>query len=381
MKKRMSVPLALGLVLLTVLLTAPAALAVETSVRVEAKGFTALPQTWVDEAAAGGTYHDSEGTEYTLTEATAFGATALATEMAGVTWDFDVFGMGPFVGWFSRQAMDPATYADWWSFAVNGYSSPLGAANLPSVADDDYLWFQNPDNTFSKPSTLLVIDGSPVRALTPGRALNLTIKGDDLAKVNSQADATRFGISDPSMIQTPDQFPEVAGATVYVGNRASVLTGSRSKGLKLSGAKVRFKARRSNKRLDLPNLGNGTYYVWAEKAMDGTVYARSDTVIVNVGSRPAFSGVTATPKKFRRNRALTVQYRINKAARVQWWIKSGSKTLARGWRTHASGGRQGFTWTGRTSKRIGKRVTVYLKAWDEWSRVSTVKKLNVSVRK
>lgn len=375
MKRRISMPLALGALLVLLMVAAPVALAVDTGVRIETRDFTALPQTWVDEGTGGGTYSDSDGSEYTTSQATAFGATALATYREGVTWDFSVFGMGPFVNSFSGQMMDPATYADWWSFAVNGYGAPVGAANLQSVDGDHYLWFQNPDNTFSKPSTLLVLadhsgeDGWV--ALTRGQKLTFTVKGDDLAKVNSQADATRFGISDPSMIQTPSQFPLVSGATVYVGNKAT-RSGSTPRARVVSRGAARF---------DVRGLPKGTWYVWAEKPMDDTVYARAQALVVNVGTRPAVKAARTKPRRFQKNRALTIQYRLNKGPlRIRWTIKSKGRTIARGRQTHAGGGWQGFTWTGRTRKKLGRTLTVYLKAYDEWGRVSTSRKFRVRVR-
>lgn len=118
MRERLTLVLALGALTAVLLALAPTALAVKSSVRIEAKSFTALPRTWVDESSAGGTYSDTDGTEYKTTEATAFGATALATARGGVNWDFSVFGLGPFITSFSGQMMDPVTFADWWSFAV-----------------------------------------------------------------------------------------------------------------------------------------------------------------------------------------------------------------------------------------------------------------------
>ena len=198
---------------------APAVLATPTSVRIEAHAFNVLPRTNVAEPANGGTYSDTGGDMHTADQATGFGATALATRSAAVTWDFQPSGLGPFVSWFANQQSDPTTYANWWAFVVNGYSSPLGAAGLPSVKDDAYVWFQNPDATFSLPSTLLVVGGKSRQALLAGQSLTVRVMADDLAKVNSSADADRFGVAEGD-VQTPAQFAAVEGATVYVGNVA-----------------------------------------------------------------------------------------------------------------------------------------------------------------
>ena len=82
---------------------APAALATPTSVRIEAHAFNVLPRTNVAEPANGGTYSDTGGDTHTADQATGFGATALATPSAAVTWDFQPSGLGPFVTWFANQ--------------------------------------------------------------------------------------------------------------------------------------------------------------------------------------------------------------------------------------------------------------------------------------
>lgn len=252
----------------------------------------------------------------------------------------------------------------------------MGAANLQTVKNDEYLWFQNPDTTFSKPAILLVLsvpgnhkanDGRV--ALTPGQKISIDVKGDDLAKVNSQADATRFGITDPSLIQTPDEFPLVSGA--HVVYRAADLTATRAKHV----------VRRRSARLDVSGLPAGTWYVWAEKPMGDVVYVRSQPLTVNVGVKPAITHVGSKPTQFTKNHALTIQYKLNKAPlRVRWVITSNGRAIAKGQRAHVGSGWQGFTWTG-VSKRVGKSLTVSLRAYDNWGRASAVTQLKVRVRR
>jgi len=361
--------------LLGVLAAAPSALAVGTNVRLEANDFTVVPGLDVNEGAGGGTYTDTDGDEFATNQATAFGATAVAAAEWGVTWDFSNFGFGPFVNSFARQESDPTTFANWWAFVVNGYSAPVGAATLPSVKNDEYLWFQNADATFSLPSYGLVVGGGDVHTILPGEDFDVTVKLDDLAKVNSQADADRFGVG-PGDIETPAQFADAADTTVYVGSVANAIAGkSRTTEAKTYDVK--------SARGTISGIANGTYWVWAEKAMDANgVYARSEAVVLNVGKRPGFGYVKARPTKYKRNRRLTIQYRLNKKATVRWKIKSAKgKTLAKGVRNHRSGGKQSFTWRGRTRKQLGRYVTVYLRAIDDWGRSSTVKKYKLRVRR
>lgn len=352
---------------LTVVLLSSAsgtALAAGATVRCEATGFTVLPATTVQEPASGGTYYDLDGSSYRTTEATAFGATALALDKGSAVWDFAVSSYGVFVDSFAGQAMAP-DYSGWWAFAVNGYSSPLGAAALPTESGDAYLWFQNADNTWSRGSVALVIDAA--RALAPGQDLTVQVKADDLAKVNSASDADRFGITDPSQIQTPAEFPMVSGATVYVGNRSTGETTRLATGSDLRG------------RLAVEDLAAGTYYVWAQKAMDGeNVYARSDRLVVNVGSRPSISRLRAWPRAYRRGRALTVRYRLSKRATVKWTVSSAGRRIASGVKS-SSGGLHTFVWRGATAKKLGKTITVRVRAVDQWGRTSAVKRLTLRV--
>ena len=374
--RRVSV-LVSSLALLGMIGAAPAALATPTNVRIEAHAFNVLPRTSVGEPVAGGTYPDTGGDVYTADHATGLGATALATRSAAVTWDFQPSGLGPFVTWFANQKSDPTTYADWWAFVVNGYSSPLGAAGLPSVKGDAYVWFQNPDATFSLPSTLLVVGGKSRQALLAGQSLTVRVVADDLARVNSVADAGRFGVA-AGDVQTPDQFAAVDGATVYVGNVAHAAAGSvAAPGSRAAGVTVR---RLVGPGVTVSGLARGTYHVWAEKGMDaGGVYVRSERMLLNVGDRPTIDDVRATPAAYKRNRALTVRYALNKAARVRWTVRSEKGgTLASGVRSSTAGA-TGFTWQGRTTRQLGRTISVSLQAIDTWGRASATERFAIAV--
>ncbi len=155
----------------TVALTAaPAALAVSSSVRIQGATFQVLPTTVVNESAAGGKIVDTDGTSFTTTNATALGATAAALQLGGLPWDMSIGTYGPYINSIDGLAM-AGDYSNWWEIVVNGYSSPVGAGSLQTVAGDSYLWFQNPDATGIKPAFLLVTrvtGGTAKRGFTPG---------------------------------------------------------------------------------------------------------------------------------------------------------------------------------------------------------------------
>lgn len=346
------------------LLLAPAALAVQSSVRVEAAGFTALPATSVDESSGGGTYYDPAGHSATTTKATAFGATALATGGAGLPWDFSSSSLGVFVNSFAAQTADPTTFANWWSFVVNGYSAPVGAADLGSVAGDSYLWFQNPDATFSLGSYLLVATPGAT-ALSPGQALAVSVTGDDLSKVDSQADATRFDIANANLIQTPSQFPAIAGATIHVGDRTYPAAGSQ---------------------IQIANIPKGTWWVWADKPADSQfVYARSARFQINVGDAPEISALAVKPAKYTRNKLLKISYTTSKdVAQVGFTVKTASgKVIGGGTFNQISAGARSIVWSGGNvpaKKKLGKALTISLGAVDSWGRQASQASITVPVK-
>ncbi len=326
------------------LVAAPAALAVSSSVRVQGATFQVLPRTTVSESAAGGKIVDTDGTSFTTTNATALGATAAALQLGGLPWDMSVSGSGPYVNSIDGLAM-AGDDSNWWEIAVNGYASPVGAGSLQTVAGDSYLWFQNPDATFSKPAFLLVTrvtGGTAKHGFTPGQTVTVSTVGANLADVHSQADATRFSTTD---IQTPAQFPAIDGATVHVGSQ--VYGGAAST-------------------LAVKDLASGTYAVWSEKAMDTDVYAPSATVLLNVGAKPALGALAAG-----RTNAKTVKvhFKLSERSAVTIAVTKGSKVLAK-WSGARAAGAQ--TLTLHLSPAAPKTTSIRVKvtAMDGWGRTT-----------
>ena len=344
MERRVIVAALLATVL--VLAAAPAASAAESSVRVQGAGQQVLARTTVNEEASGGTIADTDGTVFQTESATALGATALALRLDGVPWDMGVGSYGAFVNSIDGLASDPADYSNWWALAVNGYMSPVGAGGMQTMDGDSYVWFQNPDSTFSKGATLLVVSpsgGTAKRGFTSGSAVKLTVVGDDLSMVNSAADATRFSCSD---IESPAEFPIVAGASVHVGERVYADVDST---------------------IAITDLAPGTYGVWAEKAMDGTsVYVRSETTLINVGSKPSIRSLSASRTG---TRTVRVRYSLSKSSKSTIVVTKGSKQLAKYQRTQASGLQ---TVTVRIGSGISLRssLKITVTARDAWGRLA-----------
>lgn len=330
----------------TVALTAaPAALAVSSSVRIQGATFQVLPTTVVNESAAGGKIVDTDGTSFTTTNATALGATAAALQLGGLPWDMSIGTYGPYINSIDGLAM-AGDYSNWWEIVVNGYSSPVGAGSLQTVAGDSYLWFQNPDATGIKPAFLLVTrvsGGTAKHGFTPGQTVTLTTVGDDLFKVNSQADATRFSTTD---IQTPAQFPAVDGATVHVGSQV-------------------YSAAAST--LAVKDLAPGTYAVWSEKVMDSTtVYATSATTLFNVGAKPTLGTLAAGRTNAK---TVKVRFKLSERSTVTIAVTKGSKVLAK-WSGARAAGAQTLTLHLSPAAPKTTSITVKITAVDGWGRTS-----------
>lgn len=338
-----TVVVAATLAVLAVLVAAPAALAARTTVRVEGAAARILSATAVYEQ--GGTYEDSEGDTYTTTEATPFGALALALHRAGLPWDFGVASFGVFVNGIAGQAMAP-DYSNWWEFTVNGFSPPVGIAGLPSVGGDRYVFFQNSDAGYPPHGGKLLGVRVDHRGLTPGLPVTITVVGDDLAKANSQADATRF---DTTAIETPAHFQPVEGATLHVGSRVYALTGSS---------------------ITISDLPRATLAVWAEKAMDATwVYARSSRKLIDVAPAPAITRLAVTPHVFRRGHELRIAFTLSKAARVRVTVRSAPGVILFTKVVDCrAGGAQRVSWSGSTKRLTGNHLRVEVTARDGWGR-------------
>ena len=350
---------ATALAILVALALAPAALAVSASVRVEGASHQVMPMTWVDVRSAGGPVVDTAGHTYAGAGPTPLCATGLAAHKNGISWGFTVYpGMGVFVDSFAGLVSDQVTYANWWEFAVNGYNSPLGAAGFPIEPGDRYVFFQNPDAGYPPHGgKLLVVGLAPARGLLPGQTLTVAVVGDDLSKVNSRADATRF---ETTAVETPEQFVPVAGCTVHVGSR------------------VYHPAGDSFAVSDLPI---GTFAIWAEKAMDDSfVYCRSPKVHVNVEAAPKLSAITVAPHTAARGRALKVGFTLSRAGRVAMVVKGAAgRVLYRASIAYRAAGAKSLWWDGRTRYQLGRRLIVTLRATDAWGRRSNPVTLRVPV--
>jgi hypothetical protein len=281
-----------------------------------------------------------------------------------------VSSFGAFVDTIDGQTMDPVTFANWWQFNVNGYSPSVGISSLEAKTDDNYLFFQNPDAGWPpKAAQALVLELSPGVALAPNQALTIKMVGDELSKVNSQAEAARFDIVDPAQIQTPAQFAAVNGCTIHVGSRAYTPAGNE---------------------VTVSNQPAGSFKVWAEKAADAsTVWVRSEKAAVDVGVAPTISNAaaathlsstTGAPAQFRRNRTLTVAFGIDKAADVTLTVRAASGTLLyRTTQTFTSAGSKEIKWNGRTARKLGKTLRITIGAVDIWGRAATKTVVRVPV--
>jgi hypothetical protein len=247
---------------LLALAAAPAASALRVTVRAEGTDRHVIPTTVVNMPATRAVVSDTAGNRYLYNDAssaTAANALYWATELRGVPWVFSVSPLGLFIDSIDGLASDPSTYANWWEFTVNGFASNVGAGDLLAKAGDSYVFFQNPSSDMLHGAKLLVVRFAPGRSIKAGRAVRITVVGDDLAKADSAADARRFHAT---QIETPAHFKPVSGATLHVGNRVYELRGS---SILIKGLRV------------------GRHAVWAEKAMDATwVYAPSAITLVNV---------------------------------------------------------------------------------------------------
>jgi hypothetical protein len=364
--------LALAAALVAGALAVPAALALPAGVRVEAAAYTAIGATDVDMPAIGGLVKDTDGNTLTTTFATPLSALDLAAQINGVPWGMTVSAMGAFVDTIDGQTMDPATFADWWQFNVNGYSPSVGASSLQAEAGDSYLFFQNPDTGWpvAKATQALVVDLAPGTALSPGQALTVKVVADDLGKVNSQAAAARFDIVDPAQIQTPAQFAAANGCTIHVGSRAYTPAGGE---------------------VTVTGLSAGSYKVWAEKATDATtVWVRSAKTVVNVGAAPVIANAAAKPAvslsaagkpaQFRRNRTLTVAFELDKSAEVTLSVRAASGVLlSRTTQKLTGAGIKEMKWNGRTGRKLGASIRITIGAVDDWGRAAAKTVLRVPV--
>lgn len=339
------------------------ALAVGVNVRVEASSETVAPVTAVNVGTA--TFYDSSGTPYATATPNALAALAKTADARGFTWE------ASYAGSFVNNIAGFTSLADWsqgWIFAVNGVGYPLidvSAIDFPLATGDDILWAQTPDSTFARGSCALVVETGKT-AFTTGDTLTVTVLADDLAKVDSQADYDRYGLSDETLLETPEEFATVAGATVHVGS-ATYTTGD-------------------DGTVTIASPNSGTSRIWAEKDMDATtVYFRSEQALVNVADELALSDVSVAPATFLPGtQKPKISYTLSRAARVVIQVRTSAnktvwaKTLRRGEGTGS------YTWNGRTQAgAYVKRHATYamrVRAVDTWGRTTAWSTLTLKTR-
>lgn len=331
----------------TALAAAPTALAatLQSSVRIQGATYQVSARTTVSQSSTGGTIVDTDGTQYVTTHATALGALAAALQLGGMPWDMSIGDYGPFINSINGLSAAP-DYSNWWSLAVNGYSSPVGAGSLQTVNGDSYLWFQNPDPTFSRQAVLLVnrvTGGTTKFGFTPGQTVNIATVAENLAKVHTLADEKRFSTTD---IQLPSQYPAVSGATLHIGSRV----------YSNAAANVTVK-----------DLAPGTYAVWSEEPMTAsTVFVRSQTMLINVGPKPAFGTLTA----WRINPStMALRFALSEGSRLAVSATSGTRQLVKYSGTRAAGLQTLFLHF-RTTAPLTSSVIVKITAVDGWGRTT-----------
>lgn len=351
--------LVMGLVpiLLAGFATVPAASAatapIKATARAEAAAATVIPSTAVL-VPASTVVTGTDGTTFTTTFPSAFGAIAGAADLQGVPLTFSVSTMGVFVNAVAGLG-GPPSWISYWLYAVNGWGPDVGAGDLHLLRGDKVVFYEV--TTGAAATEQLVVRPSTIGP-TPGQNVTFTVLGDDFTKPDSLADATRFQL-DPATVQTPAQFPAVDGAVLHVGTRVYDLAAAPYAG----GDSVTVS--------DLPK---GTYAAWAEKAADAsTTFVRSTKVLINVDVKPVLSRVSARPNPFVRGaQRVHVAFALSKTAHVRMVVRNRAglvvTTLTR---TFAAGSRE-LVWNGRTAVGHVVRRGVYtlkLTPTDPWGRI------------
>lgn len=340
---------------------APAASALTAAVRVEATTRTVCPTTTVA-VPGSGTLSDSAGHTTTYTHTNALAALALAANARGFEYTWHAtYGPG-FVDTIAGLGAKP-DWSDGWVYTVNGSGFPIldmGAVDFDLRKGDRVVFAQYPDGTFSHGTKLLQVQVTPGRGVTPGAPLSISVVGDDAAKANSAAEATRHGLdpqADPGIVETPSQFAPVPGATLHVGSRVYRLDPPAYQ----------------DATLVLDDLPRGTYGLWAEAPMDDAfTYVRSALVTVNVDDAVRLSNLRAAPSPYRTGRRLAVGFTQSKAATVSLTVlNSRGAVIGRTAARRFGGGRHTLAWSGRGSGPLTSRVTLRLRAVDDWQRVTT----------
>jgi hypothetical protein len=296
---------------------------------------------------------DSIGTQIVSTNANAFSAFAIAAAMRGTRYETTgaTTADAVFINSIDGLGIWPVS---WWGFSANGWFADIGAGSLPLKSGDSVAFFEVPGAAPPDAHFFQLVVRITKRALLPGQAVQARVVADDLAKANSSTDAQRFSIAD---VETPSEFGAVAGATVHVGAQS-------------------FTADSSGE-VAVPGLPNGTYGVWAEKAVaDSTDYVRSQVRLANINPAPVLSRVVARPNPFVPGvNIIHVAFDLSKAAKVKLTVRTRAGVLVNRITASKPAGRGVIVWNGRTSggRLVGAGTyRLRLTATDRWGRSDSV---------
>lgn len=346
---------------LAVACLAPTALALKAGVRVEASAQTVSPQTTVTMPAKA-TFYDSWGNPYVTKKANALAALAAAADMHDFTWE------AAYNGTFVTSIGGFSSLPDWsqgWVYTINGAGYPIidvSAIDFALNDNDQTLWAQSPDATFARSSVALVAEAAKTAFMT-GDDLTITVKADDLTQVNSQKDYDRYSLTDPSLLQTPDQFAPVEGAILHVG---SAMYTTPANGIVTVAAPAA-----------------GTMRVWAEKPMDATTwYVRSAQTRVNVADELKLTDVGASPAKFRPGKQRAkVSFTLSRAANVVLQVRDSKNKIVWSKTIRAGAGDASYSWNGKGKNRryVPRRAafSLLVRAVDTWGRSTAWTTLNL----
>lgn len=355
--------LAATLALLLAAAAAPAAFAVSTTVRVEGTPYQVAPATAVSVPATG-TVVDSDGTSFGYTAANALAALDRAASLRGFTYGFNTSYGAPFLEMVAGLTADPADWSNGWTYMVNGVGYPIldmGAVDCVLRKGDRVVFTQNPDATFSRGAKLLRLRFAPGQAAKPGETVTITVLGDDVAKANSAAEATRWGldpVADPGVVEKAADFAPVVGATLHVGSRVYV-----------DGAG----GDAADGKIAVADLPNGTYGVWAEMAMDASFsYVRTGLHRLNVDYGPKVTSIAAQASYDGVRLAARAAFTLDKRSDVTVTVfNKNGKRLATMRANGLGAGRHALVWRGTPGAAVTGLASFVVKATDSWGRVTT----------
>jgi hypothetical protein len=343
---------------------APVAAALQASVRVEASAETVAPRTTVSVVSAP-LFFDSDGNPYATKKPNALAALAAASGLRDFTWEAQ-YG-GTFVTGIAGYSSLP-DWSEGWVYAVNGAGYPVidvAAIDFSLASGDEVLWMQSPDNTFARGSVALVTEVSTT-AGTVGDDLVVTVKADDLTKVDSQADYARYGLSDPARLETPDEFAPVEGAVLHVGSATYTTP--------------------ANGTVTVAAPAAGDYRIWAEKEMDATTwYVRSPKTVSNFAPALALTDIAISPASFRPGaQRPRVSFTLSRAADLKLQVRNAKNRTVWSKTVREAAGPGTFTWNGKgTSGALVPRRAAYtlrVSAVDSWGRATPVTTLKLTTR-